>query len=346
MNTIPDLIHDGFSHWNEPERLARIGSELESRTRLPQARIFLERAISLAPEHPEPYSSLAFAYFRDAVNYSEEGENAMVDGIEATNSDVLKAWYAALQEDESIATLLIEEVRQSEDITVQFTLAGSLLWRGRTEESYALFQKTIARMPDGATPKGLDSYCSSMCWMSSQKPEINLERDILPHVKNLIRTSPETYSFRALELQVFQVLKNWQRVKEIAHGILHDFRDEETTMLALAIAYEKLEQLDHAILWLNRAIGAKPSFVRARINLARIYESQEKLDLAEEIMREIPLAFPEYNFGKINLAMFLYRIGKHDEAIALFRATYSKLKPWEKTNAERSPEGKAMLESL
>ena len=346
MKTILDLIHDGYSHWNEPERLAVIGAELESRTRLPQARIFLERSIELAPDNAEPYTSLAFACFRDSVNLSEDGEKAFVDGIENTNSDVLKAWYAAFQEDDSIATLLIEDVRQSEDISVQFTLAGSLLWRGLTDESYAVFQKAIARMPEGATPKGLDSYCSSMCWMSSQKPEVNIERDILPHVKNLIRSSPESYSYRALELQVYQVLKNWEKVKEVALGILRDFPDEETTMLALGIACEKLEEYDHAIIWFNRAIGAKSSFVRARINLAKIYEKQEKIEIAEEIMREIPTANPSYNFGKINLSVFLYRIGKHDDAVGIFRPAYNKLRPWEKTSVGNSPEGKAMIEKL
>lgn len=346
MKLLTHLIHDGYSHWNEPERLAQIGAELESRTRLHEARTFLERAITLAPENPEPYTSLAFAYFRDSVNHAEAGEKTLVDGIEATNSDILKAWYAAFQEDDSIATLLIEEVRPSDDISVQLTLAGSYLWRGLTDESYDLFRKTITLIPEGATPKGLDSYCSSMCWMSSQKPDINLERDVLPHVKNLIRSSPESYSNRALELQVFQVLKNWEKVKDVALGILQDFPDEETTMLALAIAYEKLEDLDHAIIWLNRAIGAKPSFVRARINVAKIYEKQEKIELAEEIMREIPIANPDYNFGRINLSVFLYRIGKHDEALSLFRPAYSKLKPWEKTAVENSPEGKALIEKM
>lgn len=60
-------------------------------------------------------------------------------------------------------------------------------------------------------------------------------------------------------------------------------------------------------------------------------------------MREIPVAFPEYTFGNIQLAIFLYKIGKEEEATAIFRATYGKLRPWEKTSAEQSPEGKAML---
>ncbi len=346
MKLLTHLIRDGYSHWNEPERLVQIGTELESRTRLQEARTFLERAIELAPENPEPYTPLAFAYFRDSVNHAEEGEKTFVEGIEATNSDILKASYVAIQEDDSIATLLIEEVKSSDDISVQFTLAGSLLWRGLTDESYDLYQRTITMVPVGATPKGLDSYCSSMCWMISQKPDINLERDVLPHVKNLIKSSPESYGNRALELQVFQVTKNWEKVKEVALGILRDFPDEETTMLALAIAYEKLEDLDRAIIWLNRAVGAKPSFVRARIHVAKIYEKQEKIELAEEIMREIPIANPDYNFGRINLSIFLYRIGKHDEALSLFRSAYSKLKPWEKTGVENSPEGKAMIEKM
>lgn len=346
MKTIADIIKEGYAHWNEPDRLAQIGAELESRTRLSEARTFLERSIALAPENPEPYTSLAFAYFRDNGSQAEDGEKTFVDGIEATNSDFLKAWYVAFQEDETIASLLIDEVKNSKDLAVQFTLAGSLLWRGKADESYDLYKKTIALVPEGTAPKGLDSYCSSMCWMISQKPEINLENDVLPHVKNIIKAAPESYGNHALELQVYQALQNWEKVKETAHRILKAFPDEETTMLALAIAYEKLEDHDHAIIWLNRAIGAKPSFVRARVNIAKIYEKQGKLELAEEIMREIPIANPGYNFGKINLSIFLYRNGKQDEAQELFRAGYSKLKPWEKSGVENSPEGKAMLEKM
>lgn len=58
MITINDLINDGYAHWNEPERLARIGAELESRSRLTQARVFLDRAIALDPMNPEPYATL------------------------------------------------------------------------------------------------------------------------------------------------------------------------------------------------------------------------------------------------------------------------------------------------
>ncbi|MBK9249974.1 MAG: hypothetical protein IPM69_18180 [Ignavibacteria bacterium] len=343
MNTINDLINDGYAHWNEPERLARIGAELESRTRLTQARVFLERSIELDPLNPEPYSNLSFAYFRMPGNFAKQGEKAIVDGIEATDSDFLKAWYVAFQEDDSVATLLIEDVKNSTDLLVQFTLAGSLQWRGEMDASYDLFKKTFALVPEGTTPKGLEMYCSALCWMAGQYPEINLEADILPIVKNLIRSAPDTYSHRAIELQIFQVLKNWEMVKDTALRILRDFPDEETTMLALAIAYDKLQDFDRAILWLNRAIGTKPSFARARVLLAKIYETQEKVVLAEEVMREIPVANPDYTFGNIQLAVFLYKIGKLDEATALFRPAFQKLKPWEKTSVEQSPEGKAML---
>lgn len=87
--------------------------------------MFLDRAIAL-----QSYESRTLRNPRIRVlPFAREGENAMVDGIEATDSDFLKAWYVAFQEDESVATLLIEDVKNSSDLTVQFTFAESALAR-------------------------------------------------------------------------------------------------------------------------------------------------------------------------------------------------------------------------
>lgn len=343
-NTIPYLIELAYTNWDNADLLGRIGTELESRTRLDVARRVLERALSLSPlQHPEWYLSLAFAHFRDTSgNYSADGERVLVDGIEETNSDYLKASYLSLFEGNEIDDV-IEYLRASDDVSVLFALGHSLLWRGEAETALTLLRETVERLDDGDAPLGLDAYSGAMNWMRGQGMAIDLQSEVLPYLERLIRFSPDTYNYRALHIQLFQTLRDYERVRTIAAEALKHFPDEETTMLALASANEKLSNDSEAIAWYNRAIGAKPSFVRARVMLGKLYEKRGETALAEMMFREISHANPDYNLGKLELAYFLRRTGKHNEAVSLFRYAYDRLKTFEKASVEQHPEGKIFL---
>ncbi len=331
MAAIIELIDAAYRHWDDPEILVEIGEELEARSRLDYARKFLERALTLdAVSFPNAYYALAFTYFRDNGNHAEDGENALMDGIEATDSDTIKAWYAAMLEDEVLANTLISQVSGNQDISFRFALGGALHWRGRAEESLAIFRETIAKVADGETPEGLDIYCRSLVWMHGQGFDIDLETEVKPRLIELVRKHPDRYSILSITIQYYQVLREWKQVIGTARHILSNMPDEETTMLAMALAYRNLHELDNAALWANRAIGAKPSFARARAVLAAIYEAQGKPDLAELIALEIPVMNPTYHVGKIQAADVLRRLGKKDEALALFHEGYKSLKPYEK----------------
>ena len=331
LATFPDLVNAGYRHWNEAGRLVEIAEELEARSRLAQARLFLERALALAPEEfPGAYCILAFTYFRDNSNRAEDGENALMDGIEATGSDVVKAWYAAMLEEDDLAGTLLAEVRRNDDLAVQFALGAALHWRGLIDESLAIYRSAVRRLAPGETPDALNSYCSSMIWMRGQGFDIDMEAEVFPYIRALVGKHPERYTYRALTVMACQVLRDWEGVRRAALETLAVVPDEETTMLALAIALNNLQQPDAAAMWLNRAIGAKPSFARARAVLAGIYEQLGKPELASAVAREIPAANPGYAVGKLQAADVLRRIGNTTEAVALFREGYAALKPYEK----------------
>jgi tetratricopeptide (TPR) repeat protein len=331
MASVTDLINAGYRHWNEPGRLVEIAEELEVRSRLEQARLFLERALTLAPEeYPNAYYTLAFTYFRDSGNRAEDGENALMDGIEATDSDIVKAWYAAMLEDDALAEVLLAEVIENTDISVRFAFGGALHWRGRAEEALGVFRETAARVPAGETPDGLETMCSSLIWMKSAGMDIDLDAEVRPRLADLVRNYPDRYNVLAMTVQYFQALRDWNGVENAALRLLSVIPDEETTMLALAISYRNTEQSDKAIMWLNRAVGAKPSFSRARVILAAMYEKTGKPELAEAVAREIPVTNPGYAIGKLQAADVLRRVGKQDDAIAMFREGYAALKPFEK----------------
>ncbi|TAE23730.1 MAG: hypothetical protein EAZ92_14305 [Candidatus Kapaibacterium sp.] len=348
-NTIPYLLELAYTNWDNAELLGKIGVEMEARTRLDIARRVLERALFLNPlHHPEWYLSFAFAHFRDTTgNFSGDGEKILIDGIEETNSDYLKASYLSLFEgnSEELAEL-IEDLRSSEDLSVRFALGHSLLWRGDTDDACSLLRATIAEIDENAVPLGLEAYCGAMNWMRGQGMAIDLEHEVLSHLQRAIHSSPDVYNYRALQIQAFQTLRDYKRVAEAAHETLLHFPDEETTMFALATAYEKLDNQTNALLWYNRAIGAKPSYARARVMLGKLYEQRGELDAAESVFRDIGIANPSYNMGKLEIAYFLKRIGKEKEAVALFRYAYDRLKTFEKASVEQHPEGKIFVNAM
>ncbi len=332
------------------EHLGRIGIELESRSRLSHARVILERALQIDPlGHPEWYLALAFAHFREvAGNFAADGERIMVDGIEETDSDYLKASYLSMLEGGDSAEIdeMIAYLAASDDIAVRFALGHSLLWRGEPERAYSLLCEAVRGLDEEEIALGLDSYCGALNWMRGQGMAIDLHKEVLPYLERLIRLSPSTYNYRALKIQMYQTLKDYQQVRNVALETLSVFPDEETTMVALASASEKLGDDTRAVLWYNRAIGAKPSYARARVMLGKVYERLGNMDAAEQVFREIGTAYPEYYLGKLEIAYFLRRLGKHSEATSLFRFAYDHLKTFEKANVEQHPDGKLFVADM
>ncbi len=355
QNTIAELLATAYTllpnnDKRSAEHLGRIGIELESRSRLAHARAILERAIQIDPlGHPEWYLSLAFAHFRDVTgSFAADGERIIVDGIEETDSDYLKASYLSILEGGAGEEIdeMIEYLSASEDVSVRFALGHSLLWRGEAERAYTLLRETAQLLGDDEVVLGLDSYSGALNWMRGQGMNVDLLSEVLPYLERLIHFSPNVYNYRALKIQMYQTLKDYERVKTVALETLAAFPDEETTMVALASAYEKTGDNDRAMLWYNRAIGAKPSFARARMMLGKLYERLDKKDVAEQVFREIGTAFPEYYAGKLEIAYFLRRSGKHSEAMSLFRYAYDHLKTFEKATVEQHPEGKQFMAEM
>jgi tetratricopeptide (TPR) repeat protein len=354
MYTITKLLATAYQRWNDAQELGSIGMELETRSRLEEARHLLGRALELDPvSHPEWYLSLAFAHFRDVGSLSAEGERILIDGIEETDSDFLKAAYLSVLEADGGSQAMIDDLiaylRESDDVSVRFALGYSLLWRGDSEAAIDLLRQSVALLEEHDVPLGLDLYCGALNWMYAQHMpalSVDLATEVAPYLERMINQKPQVYNYRALKIQMYQTLRSYAAVVETARQTLSLFPDEETTMVALASALEKLGDDEQAVLWYNRAIGAKPSFARARVMLSKLYERRGNTTLAESVLREIPTAFPEYTLGRLEIAYFLYRHGKTDEALSLFQYGYDRLKTFEKSAVEQHPEGALLLEEL
>ncbi len=346
--TIQDLLSKAETNWDNAEVLIQIGTELESRTRLPEARRILERALGLAPkEYPDAYATLAFTHFRDNASTAEKGEMALIQGLEITDSDILKAWYVAFIDDPPARDYFIEYLSQHRDPRLRMILGHALLWQGMHDESELVLSEAMKGLgPElmEVLPKELTVYCSSLVWLKGAKPELEIEQKVIPIIHALQDRYSDVYMNYATEITAWQVLKDWNKVIESCKKTLAIFPDEETTILALAIAYDKIGKSQYALHYLGRAIGIKPSFARARMVSARILESIGDLELAKELMYEIPEVNPHYAVGIVQTAIWAYEHGDKNKSLELYRRGYAELKSFEKAQFESHPVMKQIAE--
>lgn len=346
--TIQDLLKKADSHWDDADVLIDIGTELESRTRLPEARRILERALGLAPkDFPEAYATLAFTHFRDNASTAEKGEMALIQGLEITDSDYLKAWYVAFIDDPPARDYFIEYLGNHADPRLRIILGHALLWQGMHDESQRVLSEAIKGLgPEymDILPKELTVYCSSLVWLKGAKPDLDIEQRVIPILLALQERYPDVYMNHASEITAWQVLKNWNNVIDASKKTLAKFPDEETTMLAMALAYDKLDKPHHALHLLAKAIGIKPSFARARMVSARILESLGELELSKELIYQIPEVNPQYAVGIVHTAIWAFEHGDKQSALEFYRRGYADLKPFEKSQFESHPIVKQITE--
>jgi len=167
---------------------------------------------------------------------------------------------------------------------------------------------------------------------------------VIPILLALQERYPDVYMNHASEITAWQVLKNWNNVIDASKKTLAKFPDEETTMLAMALAYDKLGKPHHALHLLAKAIGIKPSFARARMVSSRILESLGELELSKELIYQIPEANPQYAVGIVHTAIWAFEHGDKQSALEFYRRGYADLKPFEKSQFESHPIVKQITE--
>lgn len=339
MPLIEQLLTELPFEWNNAARLTEIGIELEQRSRLDIAGSVLTRALELDSSIDQAWIHLSFARFRALTSKETEGEMALTDGIEATNSNRIRTTYIAFMEDEKRAQEMIDSALVSEDPILHIELAGALLWRGDSMRALALLrshQQHVLSLDKYA----LSAYCGFMNWIFAQNayPDgsepIQPENELLPFLDELKKAFPDSYRGYSVLIQHYQAKKEWEQVIRVCEETLSVLPDEETVMLAIGMAYENLKQDNMAAFWYIRATGAKPSFVRARIRLGLLYERHEDYAMSDLVFGEILTALPEYNYGAMHVAAYWHRRGEQQQALELFNDRYNKLKPYEKNSID------------
>ena len=341
MALIEDLVRRAYMSWDDARLLFETGRELHDRNRLPLAREVLARAIELDPDNTDAWGYLGFAHLR---NFNpDKGVEILREGVEKTGSQVLRGTLASFTPDEEEQKALRAKMEGSEDPVVRADLASARLWAG-DESAFAELKKLRAEHPDN--PKIRETWLWIM-FAAGGRPggeEVDVVKEAIPAADEKIADEKGRISGHWMKAQLLGLAKEWNAVLEATGEALAEFPDEETMMHLRGRAYRELGDIDRAAQCQSRAIGMKPSFVGARIELGKCYEAMEKFDLAEEIFREIEGAHPEYAAGPVSLALFLGRRGRWEEAERIAIEAWPKMEDWQRGRLMHQPDAKELFE--
>jgi len=339
MATLDELYREAYSHWSDTEVLFRTGRELQDRTRLDHAARILRRSVELEPEHEEAWSYLSFAHYR---RFDEAGGSAVLrEGIEATGSDVLRATLAGFTSDEEERDALWKAVEGNDSPEVRAARAAQRYYGGE-EEAFRELRDLQAEHPENEDVR--DTLLWSCMHAKMTDPGLDLHEWAVPLADEKIARSPDRIAGHWLKLQLLLAEKDWDGVLEETARALRRHPDEETLTQMRGRAFREKGDPDRAIGCFHRAIGMKPSYVGARVELGKTYEAADRMDLAEEIFREIPVANPDYAAGPVSLSLFLARRERWEEAEDLFVTAWPTLPPWVKGGLSRNEDAKRLME--
>lgn len=342
MPTIDDLLAEAYCNWDNAKVLSRTGRELQNRNRLNHARTILHRAVELDPAgDPDAWDYLAFAYYRDML--SDEGSEVLRDGIKATGSDGIKATLAGFTNDEAEKKRLYEELVGTTDPGAKAGVLWQRFHAGEAAEALQELAALRAEHPDDGDVRDTMLWMYIFARQRNAVEGLDLHEQAVPLATARIAEDPESIYGHTMLIWMLNVEKNWEGVLASTADALAIHPDDETIMQWRGQAYRELGDLPRAIACLNRAIGMKPSFAGARSDLAKIHESHEEYDLAEEIFREIPTANPTYPAGSVGLALFLTRRERFEEAEQIFIEAWPKLPQWVVGSLKANPDAKVLL---
>jgi tetratricopeptide (TPR) repeat protein len=341
MPTIPELVRDAYTHWDDAAVLADTGRELHDRNRLELARGILDRAVELDPSDWRSWAHRAYCDLRSLAD--DEGRTVLRRGVEATGDDRLRSVLAGFTDDDNERETLRAALEGSADLYVRADLEAVRL-RGGDAEAYGRMKKMVAEHPDDADLR------ESMMWtligarQQGTVEGLDLREEGVPLADRQIAATPDRIRGYWMKVQMLFVEKDWNAILAATEQALARHPDEESMMHLRGRAYQEIGDLARALQCFARAIGAKPSFAGARTSLGKVYESQERYELAEEVFREIPRANPGYPGGPVSLALYLARRAQWEEAERLLVDAWPKLPAWIRAQLANDPVAKPLME--
>lgn len=342
MTTIESLLAEVRDAWDDPERLGWLGRELHDRNRLDLARPALERVVALVPEDGRSWAYLAYCHFRALRD--EEGRTTLREALTKTADPIVVSALSHFTGDAEEKTKLKQQLEAAGTPGARASLLAHEMWEGEPAPVLDRMRRLAAEHPDDAEVR--NQLLWSLMGLKGRKAleGLDLVQEGVPLAEREIAADPERVHGYWMRAQMHLAEEDWDGVLESTGAALERFPDEETQMQLRARALAKLGRTDEAKHLFARAIGAKPSFVGARIELARLLEKEGELALAEQLFREAPAANPGYVFGPVSLALFLARQERWEEAETAFREVWPKVPAMWQGSIRQNPEAGPLLE--
>jgi len=342
MTTVEDLLRRMGEVWDDPAALGAVGRELHDRNRLDHARAALEHALEGDPSDAESWAHLSYCHFRSLAD--GDGMEVLRRGFEATDDSRLLAVLSHFTPDADEKERLKATLAERDD---PYAKAGILAHRANGDDPRAALD-AMSALAD-AHPDEAEVH-HQLCWTllglrsRNATPGLDLRQVGIPVADRLIARDPHAVMPHWMKVQMLLAEKDWPAVLDATEEALARFPDEETQMQFRARALRETGDLDGAVHWYARAIGAKPSFAGARVELGKLYEQLGKPELAEFLFRELPRANPAWPLAPISLALFLTRQGRVEEAESLFLDAWPGLHEMYRRSIREHPDARALLE--
>lgn len=342
MTTIETLLAGSQEAWDDAQILRGYGRELHDRNRLDHARRVLERVLELEPQDAESWAYLSYACFRSLRD--QEGREVLRRALESTTDTTVVSALSHFTDDDDERTRLKAALEKDHSPSARASLLGHRMWAGEPAEALEALRSLAAEHPED------EEVRSQLLWSllglkGRQLLEgLDLSRDGAPLAEKTIRSRPNEVHGYWMKAQMYLAERDWDGVLDTTERALSLFPDEETMMQYRARALAETGNTAEAMHWYSRAIGAKPSFAGARVELGKLYEREGRMELAEQVLREIPEANPDYVLGPVSVALFLARRERWEEAERVFLDVWPRIPAMWQASVRNNPDAHALLE--
>lgn len=335
---------DAVQSWNNAQRLTELADELETRSRLDEAFLLADRATQLDPAvHPYAWLTQSWCAFRDArTNRDDEAKGILLAGWKATRHPLLGLWMIVMEASDGIPLPPREELELAVEGDDRLCLPSLYSWHGDDDRAMQYLVDTAPLVAHCCERYPLMAWIGTAIHAGVQgslPPNISID-DAFDVIEAFALDRAATRRHRP---QYAMMRKHYQDAAEQLADVLTIVTDDETLMFWKGRCHHEVGQHSLAEQWYFRAIGAKPSYVEARLALARLQEAQGRQTEAINTLAELLHANTGYALGLMHAAVMLDRMGEHAMARQYAGLAAPKLSGW---MAERARANEAMARLL
>jgi len=326
----PDPWIDELSAWcYDIERLLVLGSIDFQTQHNDYGRPFFERAMTLAPDNPEPYEALGRALLEQ--NEPEQARDILTKGIERTNPSTMAYIYLSdayrRLEQPAEALRVVEEGMEKapDDPDLLNTQGKALTALGRYEEAIAAYEASMVDVMHSAeanlniallmeqTDRKVEAfvYAKRALELRPKDPkalgiigllELNAQR--FDSAESYLREFYSAYpgSNRARDLMTLLFFR--KSVSAAASGNLAEAETSALTGLeinpssvqlnsVLGTLYAQQQRYTEAIAPLERALAANPADPRTVLTLVQVYGNLRRLEDTRRVLQEGERSFQQ-----------------------------------------------------